>query len=85
MSEPTDLTETPARLLGELRDMITDAREQLAQTANAALTTLYWNLGSRLRREILSEKRAEYGKRIVAAVGRQLSGEFGSGFSEKNL
>ncbi|WP_242518303.1 PDDEXK nuclease domain-containing protein [Thiorhodovibrio winogradskyi] len=65
--------------------MITDAREQLAQTANAALTMLYWNLGSRLHREILGEKRAEYGKRIVAAVGRQLSGEFGSGFSEKNL
>ncbi|UHD16484.1 PDDEXK nuclease domain-containing protein [Thiocapsa bogorovii] len=85
MSEPNDLTEASERLLGELRGMIADAREQLAQTANAALTMLYWNLGSRLHREILGEKRAEYGKRIVAAVGRQLHAEFGSGFSEKNL
>ncbi|WPL18371.1 hypothetical protein Thiowin_03442 [Thiorhodovibrio winogradskyi] len=83
MSEPQDLTEASNRLLGELRGMITDAREQLAQTTNAGLTMLYWNLGSRLHREILGEKRAEYGKRIVAAVGRQLSGEFGSDLSEK--
>ncbi|MBK1618737.1 MULTISPECIES: DUF1016 N-terminal domain-containing protein [Chromatiaceae] len=85
MSEPNDLNDAPDRLLGELRGMITDAREQLAQTANAALTMLYWNLGSRLHREILGEKRAEYGTQIVAAVGRQLSGWLGSAFSEENL
>ncbi|MDD5557885.1 MAG: DUF1016 N-terminal domain-containing protein [bacterium] len=30
------------------------------------------------------EKRAEYGKRIVSSLGRQLELEFGRGFSEKS-
>ncbi len=31
------------------------------------------------------EKRADYGKQIVASLGRQLASEFGVGFGEKNL
>jgi hypothetical protein len=42
-------------------------------------------VGRRIREDILMEKRAEYGGRIVAALGRQLESEFGRGFSEKNL
>jgi hypothetical protein len=59
-------------LLPELRGLIDDARQQVAQLANAILTTLYWEIGRRIQREILAEKRVGYGKRIVAALGRQL-------------
>ena len=38
-----------------------------------------------IRQDILQEKRAAYGKEIVAALGRQLEAEFGRGFGEKNL
>lgn len=62
-----------------------DARQQVAQVANAALTTLYWQIGKRIRQEVLGEKRADYGKQIVASLGRQLAAEFGAGFGEKNL
>src|SRR5436309_1949800 len=41
--------------------------------------------GDRIRREILGERRAEYGAEIVSALGRQLELEFGRGFAEKNL
>jgi predicted nuclease of restriction endonuclease-like (RecB) superfamily len=41
--------------------------------------------GQRIRQDILKEKRAEYGERIVSAVSRQLTEEFGIGWSEKNL
>ena len=34
---------------------------------------------------ILQEERAEYGKKIVANVSRQLASDYGNGFSEKNL
>ena len=57
----------------------------IAQIANATLSTLYWQVGKRIHQEILGEKRARYGKRIVTAPGRQLETEFGSGFGEKNL
>lgn len=72
-------------LLEELRELIGSVRLQTAQAVNAALTALYWQIGDRIRREILREQRAEYGAEIVSALGRQLSVEFGRGFSEKSL
>lgn len=85
MTEANEITPSPDALLAELRGMIAEAREQVAQVANAALTTLYWRIGHRISRDILGEKRADYGKRIVASLGRQLAAEFGAGFGEKNL
>jgi predicted nuclease of restriction endonuclease-like (RecB) superfamily len=73
------------RLLSDLRSLIIDSRLKVAQTVNAELTLLYWHIGRRIRQDILKEKRSAYGKEIVAAVGRQLEGEFGRGFGEKNL
>lgn len=72
-------------LVRELGSMIDLARKQVAIAANAALTTLYWELGHRVRTEVLEDQRAEYGAQIVAAVGRQLEARYGRGFGEKNL
>jgi predicted nuclease of restriction endonuclease-like (RecB) superfamily len=69
----------------DLGKMIEAARLQVAVAANAALTTLYWQLGHRVRTEVLEGRRAEYGVQIVAAVGRQLEARYGRGFGEKNL
>ena len=85
MSEAKDIIKPTAALLAELRGMIAEARGQVAQATNVALTTLYWKIGQRLHRDILKEKRADYGKRIVASLGRHLTAEFGAGFGEKNL
>ena len=76
---------TGAGLLPELRQLIQTARHTAAVTVNAALTMLYWQIGMRIRREILREKRAAYGEEIVHALSAQLSEEFGRGFEEKNL
>jgi predicted nuclease of restriction endonuclease-like (RecB) superfamily len=85
MSNKDELIEPSDALLTELRGLIADARQQVAQVANAALTMLYWQIGKRIHHELLGEKRADYGKRIVASVGRQLVAEYGPGFGEKNL
>jgi hypothetical protein len=85
MSKAHEITPSSDALLVELRGMIADAREQVAQVANAALTMLYWRIGQRIHRDILGGKRADYGKQIVASVGRQLAAEYGAGFGEKNL
>ena len=72
-------------LVGELRQMIDQTREFVASTVNARLGMLYWHLGNRIRKEILKEERAEYGRTIVASVARQLTLHYGKGFSEKSL
>src|SRR6185369_4180303 len=73
------------RLLTDVRELIVQARESVARAVNSGLTLLYWQIGNRIRREVLREKRAEYGKQIVSALGRQLEQEFGRGFGDKNL
>ena len=75
----------PGGLLADVRELIVQAREGVARAVNSGLTLLYWQIGDRIRHEVLREKRAEYGKEIVAALGRQLEQEFGRGFGDKNL
>jgi predicted nuclease of restriction endonuclease-like (RecB) superfamily len=75
----------PKDLLGDLRQMIDQVRQSIATTINAGLTMLYWQVGNRIRKEILQNERAEYGQKIVATVSRQLSIDYGNGFAEKNL
>jgi len=69
----------------DIGEMIDAARNQLSVTANATLTGLYWQIGQRVQTEVLDERRAAYGVRIVSAVGRQLEARYGRGFGEKSL
>ncbi len=48
---------------------------------NAGLTLLYWDIGDRIRRQILGNQRAEYGQQIPAAVSQELTKEYGKGFA----
>jgi hypothetical protein len=59
-------------LLAEVRELILEARQTVARGVNAALVLLYWNVGERIRKEILREKRAEYGQMIFSILSRQL-------------
>jgi predicted nuclease of restriction endonuclease-like (RecB) superfamily len=75
----------PRELLHDVRELILSARTHVAQAVNAGLTLLYWQVGDRIRREVLREKRAEYGQRIVSSLGTKLEAEFGRGFGRRNL
>ena len=74
-----------AALLSDLRGLIGRAKTRVAVAINRELVLLYWDLGQRIRVEILGEERAEYGQRIVQTVSGQLTKEFGKGFSRANL
>ena len=62
----------PSALLRDVRGLIEQARDATARAVNSALVVLYWSVGDRIRRDILKEKRADYGKQIVGALSRQL-------------
>ena len=72
-------------LFGEIRDLIEQSRRQVAVTVNATMTLLYWQVGERINKEVLNEKRADYGKQIIPSLALQLTAEYGGSFSEKNL
>jgi predicted nuclease of restriction endonuclease-like (RecB) superfamily len=72
-------------ILRDLRELIAEARQDVARQVNSTLVLLYWRIGKRILRDILLEKRAGYGEKIVSTLGRQLEKEFGRGFTEKSL
>jgi predicted nuclease of restriction endonuclease-like (RecB) superfamily len=75
----------PGPLLDDVRSLILQAREATAQAVNSALVLLYWQIGQRIRTEILKEKRAGYGEEIISTLSNKLTAEFGNGFSQPNL
>jgi predicted nuclease of restriction endonuclease-like (RecB) superfamily len=46
---------------------------------------MFWQIGERIKKEILQNKRAEYGKKIIATLSRELVSRYGMNFEEKNL
>jgi predicted nuclease of restriction endonuclease-like (RecB) superfamily len=75
----------PATLLADLRELIQTARSGIAQAVNSTLVLLYWQVGSRIRSEVLHNKRAEYGEQILPTLSSRLVPEYGQGFGERNL
>ena len=61
------------------------AGSSVAQTVNSALVQLYWEVGTRIRSEVLRNERADYGKQIVASLANELVTEFGAGFLHPNI
>ena len=76
-------SQTP--LFSEIRELIDETRSRVAVKVNAGLSMLYWNVGKRIREEILKNERAEYGKQIYAELSQLLTNEYGKGWSKRNL
>ncbi|MFV0389195.1 MAG: YhcG family protein [Pyrinomonadaceae bacterium] len=72
-------------LIGDLRQLIDETRNRVARSVNSELTILYWRIGSRIRKDVLNDERADYGEQIVSTVSRQLTEEYGNGFGKRNL
>jgi hypothetical protein len=76
---------TFGELTADLRSLIETTRLRVARSVNAELVMLYREIGSRIRRDILGDAWAEYGNQIVSTLSRQLTAEYGAGFSRQNL
>jgi len=72
-------------LIKDIRSLIESARKRAATAINTQMVMLYWHIGERIRRDILSNERADYGKRIVQMVSEKLTTEYGRGFTRTNL
>jgi predicted nuclease of restriction endonuclease-like (RecB) superfamily len=73
------------RIINDIVSIIEGTKHQIVVQANSSLTLMFWQIGERIREEILQNKRAEYGKKIVATLSRELVSRFGKNFEEKNL
>ena len=77
--------EKRAELFQEIKSLILEARSKVVLTVNAELSSLYWQIGRRINAELLNNKRADYGKQIIASLAQKLTLEYGKGWSENQL
>src|SRR5260221_9853656 len=75
----------PSDLFEDIRVLIEQTRTATARAVNSAGTLLYWQVGQRIRRDVLHEQRAEYGEQIVVTLSGQLNEEFGRGWDKTAL
>ncbi len=73
------------RLLPNLVQIIEQGKKQVAVQVNSAVVLTYWQVGKTINEHILKNKRAKYGKEVVAKVSTQLVDKFGKSFELRNL
>ncbi len=73
-------------VIDDIREIIRQGREKAYQAISAAQVMTYWNVGKRIvEQEQRGSERAEYGKRLLETLASRLTGEFGDGYSKRNL
>ena len=73
------------QLAFDIRSLIASARQRAVVAVNAELTMLYWEIGSRINKDVLAGERAEYGKQVLAGLSQTLTADFGEGWGLKHL
>ena len=80
-----DLTYTDS-IMNKIRELLTTARQRVAIQINTELLVTYWNIGRIIvEHEQTNKERAEYGKQMLKRLSKELTQEFGKGFSVSNL
>lgn len=70
----------------EVRALLAQARQKAYAAVNFAMVEAYWEIGRRIVEEEQQGKdRAEYGAFLIKELSKQLTGEFGKGFTVANI
>ena len=72
-------------LFNSISTLIKESRHRVSIAVNVELSMLYWNIGKHIKSDILNNEKAEYGKEIVSTLSRQLTENFGKGWSIRQL
>lgn len=79
---PNDLSP----VVQEIRSVLETARGNVARQVNSELLNTYWNVGRIIcEYEQTLPERADYGRQTLRAVSKELTKEFGKGFSVSNI
>ena len=69
----------------EIKEILISARNKVYQTANFAMVEAYWNIGKSIIEEQGGNEKAEYGKGLLKELSKQMTQDFGKGFTVANL
>ena len=69
----------------QIKRILSEARNKVYQTANLAMVEAYWNIGKSIVEQQDGYEKAEYGSRLIAELSKQMTVDFGKGFTPTNL
>ena len=73
-------------LYESVREILQEARQNIARTVNSTLVKAYWQVGRHIvEYEQGGAERAKYGNAVIKNLAARLTSEFGSGFTVTNL
>lgn len=72
-------------LFDDVCKIIDGSRYRIASTVNAEICLMNWNIGKRIKEDVLKNQRAEYGKEIVKNLAISLTKKYGKGWSDRKL
>ena len=86
MKEELITSEQMSSVIKEIKEVLDASRKNIAYQVNNELLITYWNIGRIICEHAQSmPERADYGKQTLKELARELTKEFGKGFSRSNL
>jgi len=73
-------------LVSNIKELIDSARAKVAANVNTIIVQTYWHVGEHIvNYEQNGKRQAEYGKRVMNMLSRDLTMQYGRGFSRSNV
>lgn len=73
------------QFIDDISQLVQQAKQRAASAVNSEITLLYWQVGNRIHQEVLGGERASYGQEVIASLAKQLTAQFGRGWSRTQL
>jgi predicted nuclease of restriction endonuclease-like (RecB) superfamily len=78
--------EIEQKFVADIKGLLIAGRQKAYNTINFIMVETYWSIGKRIvEEEQNGNEKADYGSFLIKELSKQLSGEFGKGFSQANL
>ena len=72
-------------LFQELKEILQEAKNKVYKVANNAMVEAYWNIGRVIVEKQGGKDKAEYGTALLKNLSKEMTKEFGKGFTLTNL
>lgn len=73
------------RFYEQIRSILETARNQAYSAVNSAMVQAYWSIGKSIVEQQGKSGRTEYGRQLSQELSKQLTRDFGKGFTASNL
>lgn len=73
------------KLYDDVCNIIEQARYRVAVYVNSEASMMNWNVGKRIKEDVLLNKRADYGEQIIKRLAPRLRARYGSGWGYQKL